>query len=77
VHDAIEIEQHGIPCVAVGTTPFVATMAETTRVCGVPGHRFAVIGHPIGSLGEEELQARADEAVEQVLAILLERQERG
>jgi hypothetical protein len=71
VHDAIEIERHGIPCAVIGTEPFVPTMRTTAATCGIAGYPMAIIGHPIGSLTEEGLAMRADEAVTQVLRILL------
>lgn len=71
MHDAIEIERHGIPCVVIGTEPFVPTMKAMATTCGIPEYPLAIVGHPIGSLTDEELAKRADEAVELVLTILL------
>jgi hypothetical protein len=71
VHDAIEIERHGIPCAVVGTEPFVPTMQMTAVTCGIADYPMAIIRHPIGSLMEDALAERADEALSQVLKILL------
>ncbi len=37
---------------------------------GVPEYPYAVVPHPIGSLTEERIKARAKEALPQVLDIL-------
>jgi hypothetical protein len=59
-----------VPAAVICTDPFVATVRAQARISGSPGFRFAVVAHPIGSLGPAELQARAAAALQQVLAIL-------
>ncbi len=71
MHDAIEIERHGVPCAVIGTEPFIPTMRAMAATCGIPDYPLAIIEHPIGSVTEDVLAQRADEAVSQVLRILL------
>lgn len=69
MHDAIEIERHGIPGVAVCTEPFSHGAAQLATMRGAEGFRFAVVKHPLGSLDDDGLWARAEEALPQVVSI--------
>jgi hypothetical protein len=40
-------------------------------VCGLPGYRFAIVGHPISSAKDEELADKARQALEQAERLLL------
>ncbi len=40
------------------------------RVQGFSAYQYATIKHPISSLNDEQIRARAEEALPQVLAIL-------
>ncbi|MBE0627591.1 MAG: hypothetical protein IH606_22570 [Burkholderiales bacterium] len=42
---------------------------------GLPGYPFAVIGHPVANNDDATLRAKAREAVNQILPLLLERQQ--
>ena len=48
----------------------MASSKAQAAICGNPLYRFAVVAHPIGSLTQAELQARAAVALPQVIAIL-------
>jgi hypothetical protein len=70
VLDAILLEQHGVPAVAIVTDVFRAT-GETMAVSwGLTGYRFLDTPHPIANLGDKDLDARADRLVEPVVALL-------
>jgi hypothetical protein len=71
VLDAISFEKRGIPAAVVITAPFVPTAEAMARLAGMPGYPVAVIPHPIGSLGEAEVAARADAIVARIEALLL------
>jgi hypothetical protein len=60
----------GTPSVGVMTDAFVDGAELMATALGLPGYRFAVIGHPISSATDEELRAKAVDAVNQALAIL-------
>ncbi len=72
MHDGVSYEQHGKPAVVICTEPFVATARAIASVLRVPGYPFAVVPHPIGSLGPEEIRERAREAWRQGVVILRE-----
>ena len=53
------------------TERFVSAAEMMSRVLGMPGYRFAVIGHPVSSATDKELEAMARKAIEQGLALLV------
>jgi hypothetical protein len=57
---------------AVMTTRFVSAAELMARVLGFPGYRFAVIGHPISSAGDDALRDMAAAAVVQARELLLD-----
>ena len=70
MHDGIELDRRGVPAAVICTEEFVASSKAQAAICGNPLYRFAVVPHPIGSLTQAELQARAAAALPQVIAIL-------
>jgi hypothetical protein len=64
-------EKAGKPAAAICTEPFVPTGRAMAKVRGAPDYPFAVVSHPVGTLGGEDLMARARQALPQVLQILL------
>ena len=47
------------------TTQFVSAAELMCRVLGMPDYRFAVIGHPVSSATDDDLEAMARAAIEQ------------
>lgn len=68
--DGILLEKAGIPAVSIITEPFRETGEEMAITWGVPDYRFLQMPHPIGNLTEDELNARADQMVSQVVELL-------
>jgi hypothetical protein len=54
------------------TERFVSAAELMARALGMPGYRFAVIGHPISSASPEQLEQWARHTVEQARQALLE-----
>ena len=69
--DAINLEKHGIPAVAVVTEPFAPTAAAVAAMNGMPGYPVVVVPHPFGSLDEAAVRARADAAMARIERLLL------
>ncbi|MQA83824.1 MAG: hypothetical protein GEV03_04090 [Streptosporangiales bacterium] len=69
MHDAIQVEGHDIPGVAICTEPFSYGAAQLAKMRGAEGFRFAVVEHPLGSLGDDDLWHRAEAALPQVVDI--------
>ena len=42
-----------------------------TNLLALPNYEYAVIGHPMGSLNDEQVMARAQEAAPQTLSHLV------
>ena len=75
--DAIGFEKRGIPAAAIITAPFVPTAEAMARLSGMPGYPYAVVAHPIGSLGAADLAARADGIASRIEALLIDRGDLG
>jgi|TARA_B110000116_G_scaffold259567_1_gene261794 uncharacterized membrane protein len=71
LHDAIGLEQRGVPTAAIITAAFVREAEVQRAALGAEGLDTVVITHPLSTLTDAEIQSRADEAVPQVLAILV------
>jgi butyrate kinase len=67
----MELEKRGIPCLLISTTPFTDAVATMARLGGMPDIRWAIVDHPLGSLAEAELRARAVEAARQFREIMI------
>jgi hypothetical protein len=57
----------------VATDVFTPVCRATARIGGIPEVRWATVPHPIGSLTDDELRARARAAVEQFVDIITNR----
>ncbi|MDE0828692.1 MAG: hypothetical protein OSB03_05785 [Vicinamibacterales bacterium] len=71
MHDAIGLEQRGVPTAAIITAAFVREAEVQRAALGAEGLETVVITHPLSTLTDAEIQSRAEEAVPQVLAILV------
>ena len=54
------------------THTFVETARAMARLCGMPAYPSAVIAHPIANNGGNELRYKAEDAVRQCVAILVD-----
>ena len=68
--DAILLEQRGVPAVAIVTDVFRATGQAMAASWGMTGYRFLETAHPIANLADKDLDARADQLVAPVVALL-------
>ena len=72
MHDGITFEQLGKRSLVLCTEPFEVTAKNIARVMGLPDYPFLMVDHPIGSCTEPQIRARAEDAYNQALPILLE-----
>ena len=63
----------GIPAAAIITDRFAQTARVMAQVSGMPDYPFVIIPHPIAHNTPEVVRAKAEDAVRQMLPILLER----
>lgn len=68
MHDAIELEARGVPTAVIVTSEFVREAKVQREALGMTGVVPVVIDHPLSSLTDEEIAARAAAALPQVIA---------
>jgi len=69
MHDAIELEARGVPTAVIVTSEFVREAKVQREALGMAGVVPVVIAHPLSSLTDEEIAARAAAALPQVIAV--------
>jgi hypothetical protein len=68
--DGILLERAGVPAVSICTDSFLAPARAMAKVYGFPGFEFVTVPHPLASLDEAQIQARARDVLPGVLRIL-------
>ena len=71
MHDGISLEQLGVPTAVIVTETFLHEAHAQRAALGMEGVEPAVIPHPLSTLSDDEIQARAAAAAPQVKKILL------
>jgi hypothetical protein len=69
MHDGIELEALGVPTAVIVTTEFVREAKVQRAALGMPDIVPAVIQHPLSSLTEDEIKARAAAVLPQVVEV--------
>jgi uncharacterized protein (DUF362 family) len=72
VHDITDLEAMAVPGVLVASAAFVAAAAAQARALGFEPARVFV-PHPIQDRTDDEMRALADAAIDEMLALLVER----
>lgn len=67
MHDAIRLETSGIPTAVLVTTVFLHEAKVQREALGMTAIEPVVVTHPLSTLSSEQLDARAAEALEQVV----------
>lgn len=70
MHDGFSLESLGVPTAVIVTTEFLHEARVQREALGMTGLVPVVIQHPLSSLSEEEIRARAAQALEQVVGVL-------
>lgn len=68
MHDGISLESLGVPTAVIVTTEFVREAKVQRVALGMNGLVPVVIQHPLSSLTDEEIRARAAAALPDVVA---------
>ena len=71
MHDAVALEQRGVPTAVVVTSDFVLEARTQLDALGMTDLEPVVIDHPLSTLSDEEIEVRAEQALDQVRAIWL------
>lgn len=71
MHDTVHFELHGIPAVFLASTEFISAAEAQAGALGLPDVRRVFVPHPIQDALDEEMQAKADACIEEVIAALV------
>lgn len=69
MHDGISLESLGVPTAVIVTTTFLHEARVQREALGMAGIVPVVIEHPLSSISEEEIRARATQALGQAIGI--------
>ena len=69
----IEVRRRGVPSAVICSEPFLKLGQTQSRVLGAPELPLIIIKHPLGGISMDDVKARADSALPQVLEVLRER----
>ena len=69
MHDIVDLEMRGVPGVVVASSEFVEAAESQASALGLPARRVFV-PHPIQDRSDDEMQALADAAVDQIMEAL-------
>jgi len=67
LHDTIRLENLGIPAVPVATTEFITPARVQASALGRPGYDAVYVPHPIQDQTPEQISARADNVVAEIV----------
>jgi len=71
LHDSTKLESLGIPSVPVATTEFVTAARAQAAALGRSDLDAVYVPHPIQDQTKEEIEAKADGAVDEILLRLI------
>jgi hypothetical protein len=69
MHDGISLESLGVPTAVIVTTTFLHEARVQREALGMAGIVPVVIDHPLSSISEEEIRARAAQALGQAIGV--------
>jgi hypothetical protein len=70
LHDTIRLENFGIPAVPVATHEFTLPARAQAAALGRPDFDAVYVAHPIQDQTPVEIEARADKALDEIVARL-------
>jgi len=69
MHDGVSLESLGVPTAVIVTSTFLHEARVQRAALGMAGIVPVVIDHPLSSISEEEIRARATQALGQAIGI--------
>ncbi|MAW29517.1 MAG: hypothetical protein CMP98_12025 [Gammaproteobacteria bacterium] len=70
MHDTVWFEIQGIPSVSLASTEFRSAADTQAKALGLKEARCVFVQHPIQDATDDEMRAKADEVLEQVIDAL-------
>ena len=71
MHDSVWFEIQGRPAVFIASSAFASAAQTQADALGLPDVRRVFVPHPIQDATDDEMRAKADAIVEQVLEALV------
>ena len=72
MHDTTWFEIQGIPAVFIASNEFTDAAAVQATALGLPQVRRIFVPHPIQDATDDEMRAKADAIIDEVIAALLD-----
>ncbi len=72
MHDTTWFEIQGIPSVFIASTEFIDAAEVQSKALGLPDVKRVFVPHPIQDATDDEMRAKADAIVEEVIAALVD-----
>jgi hypothetical protein len=69
MHDGIRLEEAGVPSAVIVTTEFVNEAKLQRSALGLESIRPVVIDHPLSTLSDAQIRARAEQAASQATEV--------
>lgn len=71
MHDTVWFEIQGIPSVSVASSEFGQAAEAQRRALGMNDARFVLVPHPIQDATDDEMRAKAAEALDLIINALI------
>ena len=71
MHDTVWFEIQGVPSVSIASSAFVDAAATQAKALGMTDAKCVFVPHPIQDATDAEMQAKADECVDEVIKALM------
>lgn len=71
MHDSVHFELYGIPAVFLASSEFVTAAEAQAGALGLPDVRRVFVPHPIQDALDDEMRAKADACIDEVIAALV------
>ncbi len=72
MHDTFWFETQGIPAVAIASSEFGQAAIAQRSALGMEDARYLLVPHPIQDATDDEMRAKAQEALANILSALTE-----
>ena len=72
MHDTVYFEVQGKPAVFVASSAFVPAARVQAAALGLPDVRRVFVPHPIQDATDDEMRAKADAIVDELIAALID-----
>ncbi len=72
MHDNVWFEIQGIPAVAIASSEFAQAAEHQRRALGMNDARYVLVPHPIQDATDDEMRAKATQALDAIIAALTE-----